>query len=490
VEAQEELGQATIEYNQLIADQATEIASTEREIQKLRDDATQLNLDFYIDDFDNKKTVNERIIADETQTFANRQKLLEDNLSNTETVFDLEEEALNKSLRERGQGQIDFDELRKKSSSEEIARIVRESGISEPLAIRALEVIRERRTFLQDNAEAQRDLNDAEAESARLQDDILLQQESLNELQSEGVDIELVLAELSKARLQNDIDNLRERIAVTDEGSARFIALNQELNDKLLEQDQQAIDKRKEQLKEFGESAQEAFTLISEISGQIFDRRIENIDDEISAEEKRADSLRALAQQGNEDAENNLALNEQRRAQLELERDQQLRRQQQVELALVALQTYSGKVTAGEPNPLASTLSDISVLRAFVANLPGFFEGTEDTGNTGLLSDEHGAITGFTHENERVLSAEQNKLVGKMSNNELATLAHRESTRSSAPEISGHIIHELREVKKVMQEKPVYLGSDYDQVSESIVRKVKTGQKLERIHRKTGSIWG
>jgi hypothetical protein len=490
VEAQEELSAATVEYSQLIADQAAELVNTEKEIQKLRDDTTQLNLDFYIDDFDNKKTVNERIIADDTQTFARRQELLRQNLEGAETIFDLEEEALNRSLRERGKAQLDFDKLRNESSSEEIARVVRESGISEPLAIRALEVLRERRTFLQDNAEAQRDLNTAEAESAILQDDILLQQRALLALQEKGVDMEKVFATLSKERLQNEVDNLREQIAVAQEGSQARIALNKELNDRLLEQDQARIAEQKKLLEDYGKAADVAFQLLSDIASKRSEKRLSEIDDEISAEEKRIDRLRELADQGNEDADNNLALATQRQAELELEREQQLRRQKKSELALTAIQTYGGKVTAGAPNPLASTISDISVLRAFVNTLPGFFEGTEDTGTKGALRDKHGAITGFTHENERVLKAEQNRLIGSMSNAELTMLAHRENTRSSRPEISGAMVRELQELKQITKERPVYLGADYDAVAESIARKIQKGQKLERVHTKTGGIWG
>ena len=102
VQAQEELSAALREYNQLVADQATELASTEREIQKLRDDATQLNLDFYIDDAQNRIDANARIIADETQTYARRRELLEQNNREAEEANNLRAEALNKSLRERG----------------------------------------------------------------------------------------------------------------------------------------------------------------------------------------------------------------------------------------------------------------------------------------------------------------------------------------------------------------------------------------------------
>ena len=491
IAAQEELAQATIEYNQLIADQAAEITATERELQKLRDDVTQLNLDFYIDDFDNRKTVNERIIADETQTFERRRQLLEENLRGAEEVFDLEEAALNKSLEERGKAQLDFDELRQKSSSEEIARIIQESGISEPLAIRALEVLRERRTFLQDNAESQRDLNAAEAESRLLQNDILLQQEALNRLEEEGVDLQLVLRELSDARLQNDIENLRERIAVAEEGSEEFIRLNQELNDKLLEQDQNALEQRKEELMRFAEGAREAFSLLSDITEERAQRRIEAIDEELAAEEERAQRLRELAAEGNEDAEQNLALNEQRQAEIELRRQQQIQRQERQELAFAAIQTYAGKVQAGDPNPLASTISDISVLRAFINALPGFFEGSEKVGDDldPTISGRDGHIIRVDG-SERILTGAQNQLIGKMSNNELAMLAHKENTRSRKAEYGGAVVKEIQELKRITKEKPVYLGSDYDKIADAVISKIRKGNTLERVHKKNGGIWG
>lgn len=498
LEAREELAAANKELAELLADQAELVAGTEREIQKLRDDATQLNLDFYIDDFDNRKTVNERIIADETQTFERRKKLLEENLRGAETSFDLQEEALNKSLRERGKAELDFDELRKKNSSEEIARVIREAGISEPLAIRALEVLRERRTFLQDNAEAQRDLNAAEAESRLIQDDIVLQQEALNKLQEKGVDLEMVLADLSEQRLQNEIENIRERISVAEDGSAEAIRLNQELNDKLLEQDQARFDKEKrlqeERLKElekFGKGAQEAFALLNDVFEERSGKRIEAIDKEIQAEEARAGRLSELAAQGNEDAENNLAITEQRQAELEARRQRQIERQERQELAFAAIQTYAGKVQAGDPNPLASTISDISVLRAFINALPGFFEGTEDTGTVTNPLDSKGGRLSILHDNERIIDKGNNKIIGKMSNTELAMIANREKNRSSKTEkASAFVVQELRELKQITKDKPSYMGMDYDQVADAIVRKVQKGQKLERIHKKNGGIWG
>jgi hypothetical protein len=250
------------------------------------------------------------------------------------------------------------------------------------------------------------------------------------------------------------------------------------------------MEERQAQLAEFAKGAEEAFNLLGDLANQRSEKRIQSIDDELSAEQERIDRLQQLAAEGNEDAENNLALTEKRQAELELERKRQVERQQRTELALTAIQTYAGKVQADDPNPLASTISDISVLRAFINTLPGFYEGTEDTGSVGALRDEHGAITGFTHENERVLTAEQNRMIGPMSNAELASLAQREKSRTRTPDISPVVVHELRELKRITREKPVYLGTEYDQIADAVVVKIQKGKTLERIHKKNGGIWG
>ena len=85
------------------------------------------------------------------------------------------------------------------------------------------------------------------------------------------------------------------------------------------------------------------------------DKRIEAIDKELEANQKRQDQLRALAEQGNQDADSNLAEAEKRQAELERQKEESLQRQARIELALSALGTYTAKVDAGEANPLAST---------------------------------------------------------------------------------------------------------------------------------------
>jgi len=497
IDSQEELASAITE----LANAEAELLGTRREanteLNQLLADQVEQNLDFFVDDFDNLKTVNERIIADNTQTFQRRRELLDLNLKLAQDSFKNEEDELNKSLVRQGKAILDFEALSASTSAKENARIIEQSGLSEQLGIRALEIIRERRTVDQDNLEAQRDLNAAEKDANDIRTDLILTDAALLELQEKGVDLTLTLEGLTEKRLANDIANLRIRLSLAKTGSAEFIEINQDLNEQLLAQQQARIMKEQEEDKKNAEKRKEIqetiFTLLSDISAKAFEKRIEEIDDELTAEEKRADILFELAAQGNEDAQNNLAITQKRQAELELEREKQLKRQKQSELALAAIETYSAKVAEGEKNPLAATITDIAVLRAFVASLPGFFHGTEDTGTGGIMKDGHGKITGFTHEKERVLTAEQNKLVGPMGNMELALLASnavKSTTYDRTPDTNAALINEIKDLKRITDGKEVYKGMDYSEIERSVIHTIERKGKLERIHKKKGGIWG
>ena len=63
-------------------------------------------------------------------------------------------------------------------------------------------------------------------------------------------------------------------------------------------------------------------------------------------------------------------------------------------------------------NPIAETIRDISVLNAFVNSLPTFYEGTEDTGQSGNGIDNKGGFHAILHPHERVIPQNLNNKIG------------------------------------------------------------------------------
>lgn len=158
-----------------------------------------------------------------------------------------------------------------------------------------------------------------------------------------------------------------------------------------------------------------------------FDKRLELIDKEQAAAQKQADFYRELAAQGNIDAQQSIL--EAQRVAEQAERERQRVEQQKARLQLITsgLSTYQSKVAAGDPNPLASTITEVTLLSNFLSTLPAFFEGIEDTGKGGGL-DGKGGFLSVLHPNERVMPAKDNKKVTGLSNTELADVGYKYRT--------------------------------------------------------------
>jgi len=142
------------------------VQENEKTRRELVQDRLERDLDILIDGFDNQKTINERIIADETRTAAERAKLLEETQRLGAKSF-----AEQVKIIEEFSGQsINFNELIAESDASVLNEKIRQLGVSEIIEGRVLEIVRDRKSAIAELAEAERDLRmevDKSAESAR-----------------------------------------------------------------------------------------------------------------------------------------------------------------------------------------------------------------------------------------------------------------------------------------------------------------------------------
>lgn len=488
---------------------------------KLISDIEERNLDILIDAFDTQKTINERIIADETQTFDKRRNLLNETIQLGEESFKKQIETvksfskqtidlnsdLNDSEKERLKQRIDsadIESLLSVQNSVELNKRIRELGLSEIFEGRQLEIIRDRITAIKDLKDANRDLTASEREGREIQSDLTIQDKlieklaNIQDLKKEGLELEEILSEFEKERLQNDINNLTTRLALAKEGSKEFLDIQKELNEKLIEQQQQRLNKEKELDKKALEKRVELTKAATNGINQLFEKQsqqqLNNIDRQIEASKKREEELRELAQDNVQEATESLATEQRKQAELERDRERAIKRRQRLEFALSAIQTYSNKVAAGEENALGSTITDLSVLRAFVDSLPTFFTGSEMVGND---LQESSLLKGESNDkhlirvdgSERILTGEQNKLIGNMSNLELATLAHAHNTGNLVNNVNvidlSSVNKQLKEVKNAIENKPVLRDINYDAInhaiSETVERKGRREKNIKRV---------
>ena len=63
-------------------------------------------------------------------------------------------------------------------------------------------------------------------------------------------------------------------------------------------------------------------------------------------------------------------------------------------------------------------------MSAFIAALPTFFDGTDNTGTHGQGIDGRGGFNAILHPNERVMTSKQNDVIGNHTNDQVAEIMH------------------------------------------------------------------
>lgn len=490
--ASKEAGVINAEIEQEYADLLLEQADKQAELaerqgatnRKLREDArdeAELRLDLLIDTFDRQKTINERQIADETINFEKRRALLLE----TQRLADKSFAEQVATVQEFTDIQIDANALVAESDASVIDAQIRQLGLSEILRNRLREIIQERKTGIQDLTEAQKSLERTEINELRAS--VALQQEALQALQERGANLVLIQKRLAEKTLQQEIENTLQRLAFVEKGSEEELRLKKELNDKLIQQQENRLQKEKENEEKFRQAGLAALRSFNEKREAEITSRI---DDELQANQQRQQQLIAIAENGSEDVLNNLALEQKRQAELELERERALKRKQRTELALSAIETYSAKVQAGDENALASTISDVAVLQAFIASLPTFFGGAENVADA-LGAPDVAGKDGYiirVDGGERVLNNAHSAMIPKsITNFELATMANLYSKGRLKP--AEDASNDIDRVVKAIENKPVYLGREYDATEKAIIDVIHEKGRIERNRKKVGKLF-
>ena len=523
--AREELAETQLALSEAEATAERNRLLSLRELKDIEVDIIERNLDFVIDDFDRRKTINEGLIGDETKTFAERQALLIQNQKLTKRFIEDTQEEINKGI-EAGKAKLDFDELVRINDSKIIAERIQQSGLNDRLAGRALEIIKERLQFNRDLEESERDLNRARIEGQEIEEDIQLQIEIINAIRKERIFFNEQLKKLDEERTQNEIDNLIKRLQLIEkerqaqreaiqgqiialgdsndaekqrlierfnaleDATAEELKLRQQLGDKVIDQEQKQGEKLIEQRKKTQEALSEIATAFA---NKLFEDQLNRLDKELEATQNRTDELRELAANNVEGATENLAFQQKREAEIERERERTRKRQEKSKAFLTFLEVASAKAATGDKNAIVNTIFDANVLRAFVQSLPSFDKGVESLGTTSNPVDSKGGRVIVAHEGERILPKELNRsLSADPSNVDLvhtynlgqAVLNQPIPKEAKQKQHDSKILNSLKEVRDSIDKKPVFMGFDYDKMAGVIIDIYEAKNKTIRNHKK------
>lgn len=220
----------------------------------------------------------------------------------------------------------------------------------------------------------------------------------------------------------------------------------------------------------------------------------DRIDKEIDSNKKRQEDLRDLAAKGVQDANNNLAFEQRKAAELEAQRIKAEKNRVRIEMISSAMKAYAANIGQNPNGAAKKTLTDLTQLIAGLQAIPAFLEGTEDVGPGGK-ADEKGGFHAILHPNERVMTKEQNMKVGDLSNEELANLAFNYNLGQLAAPIVNHYhddkaVSEIRELNnkmdqaiQVIKNRPV-VHDQFDESLKLIKHVIRTETKTENIYRK------
>ncbi|MDJ1481873.1 hypothetical protein QNI16_15335 [Cytophagaceae bacterium YF14B1] len=250
--------EAALKVIELEASYQKVLVDNEKQRRELVQDRLEKDLDILIDAYDNQKTINEQIIADDQKTFAERQKLLDETVKLGEDSFTRQIDTIQKFTDK----QIDANDLLATSDAKVLNEKIRGLGLSETIEGRLLEVLRERRTVTQDLAVVQRDLNQAQADEFKAT------------LDSNREALDSFITELKSKS---------SKLFADDQDAVTYAARNEEI-------ERQSIQIRLAQLQEFEKKAlentkvteQERNDLLEQIGNERIDLNRQIIDKQIA----------------------------------------------------------------------------------------------------------------------------------------------------------------------------------------------------------------
>jgi len=295
--------------------------------------------------------------------------------------------------------------------------------------------------------------------------------------------------EIANEMNEFNIKILEERIAEYKKYGKDTLDLEIELN-KLKRKNIE--DENKAQIKSQKDLLQDQINIIQSLTDAFTffaDKRIAKIDEEINKAQERYNTYQELAKNGNIQAQQSLATEAKLIAESNRKKEQMEKRKQRIALASDALQAYlRNSEDPDVENPLLKTFTDITLLTQFVQNLPFFEDGIEDTGKHGNGVDGRGGFHAILHPNERVLTKKQNKLIGNISNEDLAQLALRHQTGMIDPAIhqtiiaksDERVVERLDSLEKTIKNKPVS-NIELERIIDGALQVVKTTTKGKKI---------
>ena len=272
----------------------------------------------------------------------------------------------------------------------------------------------------------------------------------------------------------------------------------------------ESAEKQKELNSEVFQSISENSQKIGELIVATFEKQADVAKENVQKQSEALENARQRAQDG---LTSNIKFEKEKLVQLEAEQLRAEKRKQNAAKLTALFNLVASAAASGDKDAVINSIVQFGLLEAAAAAIEGsFFEGSEDIGKAKNPLDANGGRLILAHDNERIVTAKQNKELNGMSNKDLvknAKLGERisdlypmseqlnaahfaqqskaltEASRKTDNNAFGAIERGLQEVKRAIINKPTQ-SDDLVKVSEvavEVLRKTVSGQmtKTEKI---------
>jgi hypothetical protein len=227
-------------------------------------------------------------------------------------------------------------------------------------------------------------------------------------------------------------------------------------------------NKTEEVVKKSFENQREFIKLTADYFIKRSNDKIAQYDKEIAMAEKQSDILQQLAINGNITAKESLAEQQKLIVEANRKKEAEARKQQRIKLAESVYSAYTSNVEKDEKNPLAKTITDITLLSQFIQSIPTFYEGTETTVGDALgkpqLSGRDGHIVRVDG-SEKILNPTLSRMTGDLTTNQIAKIAMEYNNGKLVQKGEGavqiqtgwnsiEVLKKLDEIGRVIADKP------------------------------------
>ena len=265
--------------------------------------------------------------------------------------------------------------------------------------------------------------------------------------------------EANDQRLIAEIDALHEKRKALILYGRDVTDIDKEISEARLALSKEFIEKDKEIQDDYALNAKQAVeqigNAIADTYSTIFQRQIDELKQQEDIARQVYGTLEMLAAQGNIAAQESLA--EQIQAQQDAQREQIKLQQKQanIEKARQVYAIIQSQLDAGKSpgQAIAEAGGYMTAIQGLIQSLPSFYEGTEDTGKVGKALDSKGGRLAVLHNNERVLTADQNKHLQGIPNPMIPVLVNK-ALDSAGNSYDLLAIDELRRTRQAIERLP------------------------------------